>query len=174
MNNPPIKAASKDFYPQPFYLLQTNGDDQRYVVSLRDKTRIRTLIAGFINQAAVVAEVKVRVFDGDEDFVDYAGLVATSKLHELLTKHEEVVFHNGYHDLMVRQPGTEEILVFDEHGLIFLYTAQAYETTLINLQAEYRPDEQLIYEYDHWHYCIADGEEKLLQFIGDLGLQKEL
>ena len=51
MSDKPIKAISKDFTTEPFYLIQSNGKDKRYVVSLRDKLRIRTLLAGFINQS---------------------------------------------------------------------------------------------------------------------------
>lgn len=173
MNNQPIKAAANDFTKEPFYLVQSNGTDKRYVVSLRDQIRIRTLLAGFINQSKDIIQIKIRDFDNPDTPIDYSGLSSKSKLHELMTKHEEVIFHNGYHDLMLRDPDSGDYMVFDEHGLIFIYTDQDYSEILKNLEAEYRPGEKLIYEFNHWHYCLSGGREKLAEMIKDFELERE-
>lgn len=173
MSTQPIKATSREVTKDPFYLIQTNGSDKRYVVWLCEKVRIRTLIAGFINKAANHVEVKVRDFDEVEDGADNFGEVTKLQLHQLMTKYEEVLFHNGYHDLMIRIPETEECIVFDEHGLIFIYTSDAYDEVLMRLDAVHKPDEKLIYEFDHLHYCMAEGKDLLRRFIDELGLMKE-
>ncbi len=120
MTDYPIKATSRDITKTPFYLVQTNGLHKRFVIWLCDKFRIRTLIAGFINRANLIVNVRVIDFDETEEGVDYSGLVSKSELHRLMTKYEDVLFHNGYHDLMIRIPETDELLVFEEHGLIFI------------------------------------------------------
>mgnify|MGYP001208517390 CR=1 FL=1 len=173
MSNQPIKAASKEFTNEPFHLIQSNGTDKRYVVSLRDKIRIRTLLAGFINQSENDVQIKIRDLDNPEKPIDYSGILNKSKLHELMTKHDDVIFHNGYHDLMLRNPKTGDYVAFDEHGLIFIYTNKDYSEILKNLEADYRADEKLIYELNHWHYCLSEGREKLAEMIKDFELIKE-
>ncbi len=173
MSNRPIKAASKEFNNEPFYLIQSNGQEKRYVVALRDKIRIRTLLAGFINQATNEIQLKISDLDNPSRPVDYFGSSSKSKLHELMTKHEDVIFHNGYYDLMLRNPDSGDYIVFDEHGLIFIYTNQDYLETLKNLEAKFKPEEKLIYEFNHWHYCLPEGREKLADMIKDFELKKE-
>ncbi|TRZ42207.1 hypothetical protein [Robertkochia solimangrovi] len=173
MSNQPIKAGSKEFTKEPFHLIQSNGMDKRYVVSLRDKVRVRTLLTGFINQSKNDIQIKIRDLDNPKNPIDYSGSLGNAKLHELMTKHEDVIFHNGYHDLMIRNPDSGDYVAFDEHGLIFIYTNQDYSEILKNLEAEYKPDEKLIYEFNHWHYCLPKGREKLADMIKDFELKKE-
>jgi len=170
MSNQPIKAVSKEFTKEPFHLIQSNETDKRYVVSLTDKVTIRTLLAGFINQSKNDVQIKIRDLDNPDKPVDYSGLLGKAKLHELMTKHEDVIFHNGYHELMLKNSYSGDYIVFDEHGLIFIYTSQDYSKILKNLEAEYKPDEKLIYEYNHWHYCLPEGRRKLVDMIKDFEL----
>ena len=173
MSNKPIKAASKEFTDKPFYLIESNGAEKRYVVSLIDKTKIRTLLAGFINQSKHSVEIKVIDLDSPDHPTDYSGELSKSRLHELMTEHEDVIFHNGYHDLMFRNPDTGDYIAFDEHGLIFIYTNEDYSAILKNLEAEYRPNEKLIYELNHWHYCLPEGQKKLAEMIKGFELRKD-
>ena len=173
MSSRPIKSASRDFTKEPFHLVQENGNDKRYVVYLKDKIRIRTLLSGFINQANNEVQVKIRDLDNQEKPIDYSGSLNKSALHKIMTEYEEVIFHNGYHDLMIRNPNTSDYIVFDEHGLIFIYTDKDYGQILMNLEAHHGPNEKLIYEFDHWHYCLSNGREQLTEMIKKLGLIQE-
>lgn len=173
MSNQPIKSASDKFTKDSFYLVQTEGNEKRYVVSLRDKVRIRTLLAGFINQSLKNVLVKIRNFEDQENPRDYSGSVEKSKMHKVMTKYEDVIFHNGFHDFMIMNPETEDYIVFDEHGLIFIYSDNDYMEVLKNLEAEKRQNEKLTYEFDHWHYCMPEGKEKLIELINELDLIKE-
>ena len=131
------------------------------------------LLAGFINQTQDEVQIKIRDFDDPEKPVEYSGSVHKSKLHKLMTKHEDVIFHNGNHDFMLRDWNTGEHMVLDEHGLIFIYTERDYAEILKHLDAKYKPNEKLIYEFHHWHYCLPKGQEKLIALIKDLALRKE-
>lgn len=173
MSNQPIKATSKEFTTDPFYLIQSNGSDKRYVVSLKDKVRIRTLLAGFINQSKSSIQIKVRDLDNPEKPIEYNGELDKSTLHRLMTQHEDVIFHYGYHELMLRNPDSGNYIAFDDHGLVFIYTNQDYLEILKNLGAEYKPDEKLIYQINHWHYCLPDGREKFAEMIEEFQLTLE-
>jgi len=173
MSSQPIKAVSKEFSKEAFYLLQTNKKDRRYVVSLRDKIRIRTLLAGFINQAAAGLQIKIRDFSEPENPKDYFGKSTKTALHELMTKHEAVIFHHGFHDLMIRKVDSGDYIVFDEHGLIFIYTDQDYTDVLSKLGAAYKPKQKLIYELNHWHYSLSEGSQSLAEMIQDFKLKRE-
>lgn len=67
----------------------------------------------------------------------------------MLSKYKEVVLHNGYHDLMLRRPETGDYVVFDEHGLIFIYTQENYSDTLDKFGLTHRVNEKLIYQFNH-------------------------
>ena len=171
MNNAPIKCASKDFTKASFYLIESYDEGKRLVASLGDKIHIRTLLTGFINEATETVEIKIRDFDNVENPIDYDGLIDIESLHKIMADFEDVIFHNGYHDLMIRNTETGENIVFDEHGLVFIYSAKDYSDVLLSLGSEYRPGEKLTYEYDHFHYCAPDGQARLSALIDALDLQ---
>ena len=173
MSNQPIKCASKEFTSEPFHLIQKNRGDRRYVVSLKDKTRIRILLSGFINSMEKSVQLKIRDFEEKENPVDYVGTSDPKILHEIMTNFEDVIYHNGYHDLMIRDSKNGEYIVFDEHGLIFIYTQKDYSTVLNKLNAPYRKKEKLTYEFGHFHYRSGNGQERLAEFISTLKLIKE-
>lgn len=118
----PIKCASKDFRSNPFYLIQENGPDQRFVASIQVIEKIKHFLITFINSSEGDLQIKIRDSDNHENPQDYNGAGTKSDILNALEKHEQVIFHDGFHDLMLRRPETGEYITFDEHGLIFIYT----------------------------------------------------
>lgn len=171
MTDKPIKCASKDFKTSPFYLIQSNGSDKRFVASFQDGKKIKQFLTFFIDQSLGDLQIKVRDFDDKENPIDFEGLATKSKLKPTLDKYEEVVFHDGYHDLMLRRPETGDYIAFDEHGLVFIYTQDNYSDTLDKLGLTYKANEKLIYQFDHWHYRPANGRQDLKNLIDELGLE---
>ena len=171
--NKPIKATSKESNAEPFYRIESNGDTQRYVVSIRDIMSIKSLLTGFINESNDPVQVKIRDLENSGAPADYSASMEKAKLLQLMEKHEAVIFHHGFHDLMVRNPESGDCLAFDEHGLIYIYSEADYAAVLCSLNVEFKPFDKLIYEFDHWHYALPEGQRKLLDFIGELGLEKE-
>ena len=167
----PIKCASRDFKSSPFYLIQSNGSDKRFVASFQDRSKIKEFLNLFIDQTLDELQIKIRDFDDRENPIDFDGQAAKANLKTTLDKYEEVVFHDGYHDLMLRRPETGDYIAFDEHGLIFIYTQDNYSDTLEELGLTYKANEKLIYQFDHWHYRPANGSENLKKLINELGLE---
>ena len=168
----PIKCASKDFKTSPFYLIQSNGADKRFVVSFQDAEKIKLFLSSFVEGADTELQIKIRDFDDHENPIDFDGDVTETKFKTVLDKYEEVIFHDGYHDLMIRRPNTGDYVAFDEHGLVFIYTQENYSDKLNNLGLVYKAKEKLIYEFGHWHYRSASGREDLKNLISELGLEK--
>lgn len=167
----PIKCVSKDFKTSPFYLIQSNGSDKRFIVSFQDEKKIKQFLTLFIDQTLDEMQIKIRDFDDKENPIDFEGQATKSKLNATLDKYEEVVFHDGYHDLMLRRPETGDYIAFDEHGLVFIYTQDNYSDTLEMLGLSYKANEKLIYQFDHWHYRPANGRQDLKNLIDELGLE---
>ncbi|MFZ1330816.1 MAG: hypothetical protein WAR83_01430 [Flavobacteriales bacterium] len=90
-----------------------------------------------------------------------------------MTKYEDVLFQNGFHVLMIRLPGTEEYIVFDEHGLIFMYTDQDHHEIFEDIGEAYQTSEPLIHEVDHWHISIAGGQVELSKMIRERGPEED-
>jgi hypothetical protein len=168
----PIKCASKDYKTSPFYLIQSNGADKRFVVSFQDREKIKLFITTFIDSSDSDLQVKIRDFDDHENPIDFDGVVPQALLKSTLDKYEEVIFHDGCHDLMLRISKTGDYVAFDEHGLIFIYTKYNYSDILNKYDLTYKANEKLIYEFGHWHYRPATGSEDLNNLINELGLKK--
>ena len=173
MNSLPIKCTSNNYKKDPFYLIQTNEDGKRYVVSLNDTFRIRILLSGFIDTSKTTVNITIRSLDEVLDWNVYSGKLSRDRLHALITEFEDVIFHNGRHDLIIQNSDSGDYLTFDDHGLIYINTEEDYSDVLKNLGAEHKPDEKLIYQGFHWHHSTEQLNEELAEFINALGLTKE-
>ncbi|MEP7128802.1 MAG: hypothetical protein ABI729_08040 [Chitinophagales bacterium] len=169
--NKPIKCASRDFKSSPFYLIQSNGPHKRFVASFQDAKKIKLFLSTFIDSSAAQLQIKILDFDDHENPLVFDGQSTKAKLIDALDKYEELVFHDGYHDLMIRRPETGDYIAFDEHGLIFIYTQDNYSDTLNKLGLAYKANEKLIYQFDHWHYRPANGKQDLKNLITELELE---
>lgn len=166
------KCSSPDGPFEPFYLIQSDNKEQRYVVTLNEKTHVQTILTGFVNNSRNF-QLKIRDFDNYENPIDYYGVAKRKALHTVLEKFDDLLFSNGFFDLMIRNPKSGDYIVFDEHGLLFIYSKVDYSSVLRQIGAEYKPDDKLIYEYDHWHIKEANGSERLEELIKSLKLQKD-
>lgn len=167
----PIKAQPRKFTKQQFYLIQTNSTEKRFVISITDKLTLRILMAGFINEVKNYIQIKIIDLNNTEKPKVYYGTSDKSKLHKLMTKYEDVIFHNGFHELLLRNPDNGHHIALDEHGLLFVYSNKDYAKILSQLKIEFKPKEKLIYEKEHWHFCLSDGYERLSMMINDLELK---
>ena len=172
MNNLP-KCTSNSYTKEPFYLIQANDNYNRYTVQLNDEFRIRILLSGFINSIETIVELKIKSYEDPFNPIVYHGKQEKSRIHALMTEFEDVIFHNGYHDLIIQNPDTGEYIIFDEHGLIFMNLNTDYSDELKNLGAEFKQKEKLISQSFHWHHSSENLNEKLIEFINALGLIKE-
>lgn len=172
MTDKPIKSISTFFTAAPFYFIEPMGGGKRFVASFQDKAKTKTFLLNFFETANEIY-VKIRNYENYEKRVEFVGKVTKQKLRDALEKYETLIFHDGYHDLMIRLPKTEEYVAFDEHGLVYVYTQNDYSGILNDFGLAYKPAEKLIYEFDHWHYGPPNAKENLVQLIKELGLRKE-
>ena len=172
MNNLP-KCTSNSYNKDPFYLIKDNDTLKTYIVHLNDEFRIRILLSGFINSIDSIVDLTIRSYEDPFNPIVYRGCQEKNRIHVLLTEFEDVIFHNGYHDLIFRNPDTNESITFDEHGLIFMDTNTDYSDVLKNLGAELKQSEKLISKSFHWHHSSESLNERLFEFISVVGLVKE-
>lgn len=169
-NDKPIKCASYEFTKSPFYVIQSNGNDRRFIASFPDVQKIKQFLTLFIEQTLDEIQIKIADYDDANRPLEYEGQSSKSELQTTLEKYEDVVFHDGFHDLMLRRPETGDYIAFDDHGLVFIYTEDDYTNILEALGLIHKPDELLIYEYNHWHYRPPNGRKDLKDLINELGL----
>lgn len=153
-------------------MIQSNGPDRRFIAVFQDEPAIKTFLSSFIDGSGEELELKITDLDDPENPLDFVGLVKKKTLKTALNNYENVIFHNGYHDLMIARTETEDTVVFDEHGMIFIYTKDNYSDTLEKFGLAYKTNEKLIDEFSHWHYRPANGREDLKSLITELGLRK--
>lgn len=169
MTEKPIKCAANGFVKNPFYLIQSNGEEKRFVASFQDKKGIQHFLNEFIGQSEKI-QIKIRDFDDPENPIDYNGQASQLKVKEILDKYE-FIFHNGFHVLMLRIPENGDYIAFDEHGLIFIYADKDYSMILKNYGLSHDENAKLIYEVDHWHYSKTTDKEDLKILIDEIGLE---
>lgn len=170
-SNKPIKCVSKDFTSNPFFLIQYNGSQKRFLAFFQNKEKIKQFLTLFIDQS--VDDVQVKIYDVEDinNPKEHEGSVTKVKLKAAIKQYEEVVFHNGRHDFMIRQPETDDYIVFDEHGMIFIYTQDDYTTILENFGLSFQPNKKLIESFNHWHYSSQNHGMNLQSFIASLELK---
>jgi hypothetical protein len=169
----PIKCASKYFKTSPFYLIQFSGTDKRFLASFCDKEMIKKFLHLFIDNSVLDLQIRICESDNCESRFDVESQINKSKIKDILDKFENFIFHDGYHDLMIRRPETGDYVVFDEHGLIFIYTNDDYSNILEQLGLTYKPYAKVICQYDHWHFRAANGPQDLINLINEFGLTGE-
>lgn len=167
----PIKCASKDFTSGPFYYIQKAGSDKRFVASIQNVEKLNQFLTSFINNSEDIIQIKIRDFDDPDNPCDYDGEVSVSTMLNILVKYETVIFHDGFHDLMIRRPETGDYITLDEHGIIFIYTEDNYSEELERLGLSHKENEKLIYHFNHWHYRPENSREELKKLIDELGME---
>lgn len=167
----PIKCASRDFTTTPFFLLETNGSDKCFVASFRSMVNIKEFLRSFIDQSNGDLQIKIRDYENSKQPTNFDGQADKALLQITLDTFETVIFYDGYHDFMIRRPETGDYVVFDEHGLLFIYTQDDYSDTLLHYGLVAKTSEKLIYEFAHWHYRPPGGREELKKLITTLRLQ---
>ena len=170
--NRPIKCAAKGFKNEAFYLIQYNGADKRIVASFQNKEDIKLFLKTFIESVEININVKITDLDDYDDPQEFKGVVAKEKMKSTLDDNDDFLFHDGYHELTIMNPNSNDLIEFDEHGLIFIYANTDYSKILENFGLKLKSKEKLIYEYDHWHYRPADGQNVLKKIISDLNLKQ--
>ena len=165
------KCASKEAPKDPFYLIQSNGSDKRYVISLHDPEKIKLLLFNFIRKSRYL-DLKVRDMKSPENPTDYVGMLRRKKLLSILEKYDEFLFDNGNFEFMARISRTGEYIVFDDHGLLFIYSKKDYQSFIESIDIAYQEDQKLIYEFNHWHHGDEDHHEKLMNFVNALGMHE--
>lgn len=166
----PIKCASAEYKAAPFYLIQKNKSEKRYVISFQDIEKIRTFLFAFIDRTFGEIEVKLRDYDNSDEPIDYDGIVPAENLKFAISAYPEVVFHDGGNEFMIRHSETGDYVAFDLHGLVFVYSNDDYSKQLKQLEIPYKKRERLIYEFNHWHVRPAKVRENLHELIQELGL----
>ncbi|MBI1307217.1 MAG: hypothetical protein GC181_11495 [Bacteroidetes bacterium] len=109
--------------------------------------------------------IKIRELDDPGNPVEFDGQLTKDNLIAALDKYAEFIFHDGYHELMIRRPDTEEYIAFEVHGLIFLYTHYKYTKIFESFGLKYQADQKLIYQYNHIHYRPAKARVDLINLI---------
>ena len=168
--NRPIKSAAKDYTKEPFYLIQYNGSDKRTVASFQNKDNIKLFLRTFIESIESDVNVKITDLEDYDNPQDFDGMVSKEKINTALNNYDDFFLHDGYHELTLMNPGTSDLIAFDEHGLIYIYADSDYESVLRSFGLTLKPDQKLIYELGHWHYRSADGKTVLTKIIADLKL----
>ncbi len=174
----PVKCISDRYESEPFYLIQykyRNGIDYRdldtrYIAWFRNKATIKSFLKDFSNKTNKELQVRITDLANIDSPVSYEGFVAKSTLIDVLEEHAETIFHDGYHELMIKIAESGDYIVFDEHGLIYLYTLYNYRDILSDYKLKYKPDGKFIDQQEHGHYSPANRQSLIKLLINTLEL----
>ena len=85
-----------------------------------------------------------------------------------MSVYDNIIFQNGNHELLLKNVVTDEVLVFDDQGLVFLYTEADYSSLFKQFHIKYSPTDTLIYEHDHLKNAHNKEDEKLYELLTGL------
>lgn len=168
--NQPIKSASNEYKVSPFYCIETSGTTKRYIASLQDEQRIFDFILKFFRICETEIELTIKNLSNPDSPIEYTGKKSVSDAFKAFTRYSGLLLHDGYQELVIKNPATGDYLVYDDHGLLFIYSDDDYESMFIRLALEHRPDQKMIYDFPHWHIGISDGATQLKGLIDLLQL----
>jgi hypothetical protein len=168
--NTPRKCIARDFVPKSFYIIETNGEEQRYVVSFSDIAGIKRLLWYFIEAAEDYLQVRIADLEDRDSPIDYDGASSKENLKLVIEKYSDFVFHDGYHDFMLRHPKSGDYIAYDEHDNIYIYSNEDYAPVLEGIGIEHQIDEQFIFNVDHYHYRSGSGKEMFRNLVIDMEL----
>jgi len=181
----PIKCASPTYKKAPFYTIQLNRKDKRYVAYLQDSEKMKSFILSYIEKdrdekdggilkhffttQSKGLHVSITDFKNTEKPLKYRGIVNKETLITAVEKYSTLIFTDGFHELMIWRKA-DEYMVIDDHGLICVYTKKDYSTKFISYGINFEENAPLIYDYAHWHIQAVNGVVDLKNLINELRL----
>ncbi|XOV67499.1 MAG: hypothetical protein ACFHU9_17935 [Fluviicola sp.] len=166
------KCLSGEAPKESFYLVQKYEKQTRYVISLQSPEDALLLLYNFIRKSRYL-DLKIRDMDNNENPTDYVGMLGRKKLLVILEKNEDILLGNVFFEFMAKNSRTGEYIVFDDHGLLFIYSNKDYASFIEQVDVSRNDEAKLIYEYNHWHNGPAGHREALQHFIKELEMHEE-
>jgi len=81
-----------------------------------------------------------------------------------------LIYRDGYTQLCVRDPGTGEYIVYDEYGLIWVYSGSSLLPALAEHLAE--RETELITKGGHYRRRLPTSDQQSAEFVESLGLER--
>jgi len=172
MSDRVIKCASVNYKVEPFFIIQTNGIDQRYVASFQNIEKLKKFMLDFNEKSSNENQIRFHhLLDAEKPDI-YTGLISKENFVEMLDKYNDMIIYYGFHDLMLRNSETGDYFAFDEHGLIYIYSVEDYKQILEEYGLEFKENQELNFESDHEHLSKVTDKQDLLSLIKEYKLQK--
>jgi hypothetical protein len=171
------KAIREDYSPAPFFMRQEyQSGAERWVAWSSSLDRLKKLfymvLSCFPEEVEILLKLEREGQNQPESdpWLRYHGICPLQELMTAIQENEDHFFLDGGSQLCVRCVGGGDYLVFDEHGIFFVYSDDdGFRDCCRELGFEERV-EPLLYEAGHWHYRPV-GNDKWEPFVQQFGLK---
>jgi len=171
------KAVRDGYSPSPFFFAQTNeGGAVRLVAwtsSLRGQRRVFEELVRLLPERVEIL-LNVKVDDGDSEYEAgsmsprwqrHHGIVTTGALLEAMARCEAFVFRDSRSQLFVRDPHSLEYIVFDDDGVIYVYSGDERFRDVLARSGFQERIEELIGRAGWWGQFPPNGPDHEAEFL---------
>lgn len=166
------KSVRENYKPDPFYFTEylKDYDKFRYTAWSYNLDQTRDLFYKLLDYFPKEVEVLLKIRKEGDDWDWYFTEIKLVDLMDALISYDEYFFNDGGHQFCIKNLETDEYIVNDEHGIIFIYSFNHEFADELERNGYLKRDEELIYEKDHWHIHIKDYEIVMKEIIDKLNL----
>jgi hypothetical protein len=171
------KGIRDGYAPQPFFFAEKNDcGDVRLVAWTGSQRAQRAAFEAIVQlmpeYVEIILKVKVAERDPDDDDDDgrlpwqrFHGVAANGALLEAMSRCEAFVFRDSRSQICVRNPHTLEYAVFDDDGVIYVYSGDERFRELLSQAGFEERVEELIGRRGWWGQFPPDGPNQGAEFI---------
>jgi len=173
----PPKGIRDGYAPQPFFFAEKNETGDVRLVAWTGSQRAQRAAFEAIVQLMpeyleVILKIKITERDPDDDDDDcrlpwqrFHGVASNGALHEAMARCEAFIFRDSRSQLCVRNPRTLEYAVFDDDGVIYVYSGDERFRDLLSRAGFEERVEELIGRRGWWGQFPPDGPNQGCEFI---------
>lgn len=175
------KAVSPDYNPEPFYFVEASetGEVRMPCWSPDPAPLIEIMLQalnGFPEEVGVLlkARVETSLTQADQDeWVRFFGYCNKRAVQNVVARFRKFIQCDSTHQFMVRNTDTGEYLVFDDYGILWIYSEDPKFMHFLQKRGySEKKGQKLICEGPIWRLTAPDSADQLRQIVDLLMLNE--
>lgn len=165
------KAVSPDYHPEAFFFVETTETGEtRMPCWSPDPAPFIEIVFEILKSFPAEVEVLIKAKaessvlnpDGPDEWIRFHGYASNQAVQTALTGFRKLLLCDSTHQFMVRSTETGEYLVFDDYGILWIYSDNEQFKELLVARGFKEKNQPLIYEGPVWRFTAPKGQLKEL------------
>jgi hypothetical protein len=175
------KAVSPDYNPGPFYFVEASQTGEvRMPCWSPDPAPLMEIMLetlnGFPEEVGVLIKARVETSSThpeEDEWVRFFGYCNKRAVQNAVARFRKFIQCDSTHQFMVRNTDTGEYLVFDDYGILWIYSGDPKFIEILQGRGySEKKGQKLIYEGPSWRLTAPDSAGQLRQLVDLLMLHE--